>query len=34
LEPEFGAMVADEIGEVEWQMFVDRLASEGVSRSR
>jgi integrase len=34
LEPEFGPMVADEIGEVEWQMFVDRLASEGLSRSR
>jgi hypothetical protein len=34
LEPEFGAMVADETGEVGWQMFVDRLASEGVSRSR
>jgi integrase len=34
LELEFGPMVADEIGEVEWQMFVDRLASEGLSRSR
>jgi integrase len=34
LEPVFGPMVADEIGEVEWQMFVDRLASEGLSRSR
>ena len=34
LEPEFGAMIADEIGEIEWQMFVDRLASEGLSRSR
>ncbi len=34
LEPEFGPMVADEIGEVEWQMWVDRLASEGLSRSR
>lgn len=32
LEPEFGPMVADEI--LEWQMFVDRLASEGLSRSR
>lgn len=34
LEPEFGAMVADGIGEIEWQMWVDRLSSEGLSRSR
>lgn len=34
LEPEFGAMVAKEIGEVEWQMWIDRLASQGLSRSR
>ena len=34
LEPEFGAMVADEIGEIEWQMWVDRLSSEALSRSR
>jgi hypothetical protein len=32
--PEFGPMVADEIGEVEWQMWVDRLGGEGLSRSR
>ena len=34
LEPEFGPMVAEEIGEVEWQMWVDQLSSEGLSRSR
>jgi YD repeat-containing protein len=32
--PEFGPMVADEIGEIEWQMWVDRLSREGLSRSR
>jgi hypothetical protein len=34
LRPEFGAFVADDIGEVEWQMWVDRLSREGLSRSR
>jgi integrase len=34
LRPEFGPMVADEIGEIEWQMWVDRLSREGLSRSR
>ncbi len=34
LEPEFGPMIAEEIGEVEWQMWVDRLSTEGLSRSR
>jgi hypothetical protein len=34
LEPEFGPMIADEIGVIEWQMWVDRLSSEGLSRSR
>jgi integrase len=34
LRPEFGPMLADEIGEVEWQMWVDRLSREGLSRSR
>jgi hypothetical protein len=34
LEPEFGPMVAEEICEVEWQMWVDQLSSEGLSRSR
>jgi hypothetical protein len=34
LRPEFGPMPADEIGEVEWQLWVDRLSSEGLSRSR
>jgi integrase len=34
VRPEFGPMVADEIGEVEWQMWVDRLSREGLSRSR
>jgi hypothetical protein len=34
LRPEFGPMVADDIGEVEWQMWVDRLSREGLSRSR
>jgi integrase len=32
--PEFDPMVADEIGEIEWQMWVDRLSREGRSRSR
>ena len=27
-------MPADEIGEIEWQLWVDRLSSEGLSRSR
>jgi hypothetical protein len=27
-------MPADEIGEIEWQMWIDRLSSEGLSRSR
>jgi hypothetical protein len=30
LRPEFGPMVADDIGEVEWQMWVDRLSREDV----
>jgi integrase len=34
LRPEFGPMVADEINELEWQMWVDRLSREGLSRSR
>ena len=34
LEPEFGAMVADEISEVEWQIWIDRLSASGLSRSR
>jgi hypothetical protein len=34
LRPEFGPMVADEIGEIEWQMWADRLSREGLSRSR
>jgi integrase len=34
LRPELGPMVADEIGELEWQMWVDRLSREGLSRSR
>jgi hypothetical protein len=34
LQPEFGPMVADEISELEWQMWVDRLSREGLSRSR
>ena len=32
--PEFGADVADEITEVDWQLWVDRLSREGLSRSR
>lgn len=32
--PEFGPMVADDISELEWQMWVDRLGREGLSRSR
>ena len=27
-------MVAEEISEVEWQMWVDQLSREGLSRSR
>jgi hypothetical protein len=34
LRPEFGPFAADDIGEVEWQMWVDRLSREGLSRSR
>jgi integrase len=34
LKPEFGPMVAEEINEVEWQMWVDQLSREGLSRSR
>jgi integrase len=34
LEEEFGARPAAEIVEVEWQMWADRLAREGISRSR
>ena len=34
LRPEFGPMVTDDIGEVEWQMWADRLSREGLSRSR
>lgn len=34
LEPEFGPMVADDIGAIEWQMWADRLSREGLSRSR
>ena len=34
IRPEFGPMVADEISEVEWQMWVDQLSREGLSRSR
>jgi len=34
LDEEFGARPASEIVEVEWQMWADRLAREGLSRSR
>ena len=34
LRPEFGPMVAEEISEVEWQMWVDQFSREGLSRSR
>lgn len=34
LLPEFGARPAAEIGANEWQVFVDRLARDGLSRSR
>ena len=34
LKPEFGARPAGEIRPTEWQMFIDRLAREGLSRSR
>jgi hypothetical protein len=34
LRPEFGPMVAEEIGELEWQMWTDRLSREALSRSR
>jgi hypothetical protein len=33
LRPEFGPMPADDIGELEWQMWYDRLSREGLSRS-
>jgi integrase len=34
LRPEFGPMPADDIAEVEWQMWIDRLSREGLSRFR
>ncbi len=34
IEPEFGAFPAAKLDEVEWQMWVDRLSREGLSRSR
>jgi integrase len=34
LRPEFGPMPADDVAEVEWQMWVDQLSREGLSRSR
>jgi hypothetical protein len=34
VRPEFGPMVAEEISEIEWQMWVDQLSREGLSRSR
>lgn len=34
LVPEFGGQVAEEIGEVQWQVSVDELAASGLSRSR
>ena len=34
LDEEFGARPAAEIAEVDWQMWADRLAREGLSRSR
>jgi integrase len=34
LRPEFGPMPADDIGELEWQMWCDQLSREGLSRSR
>jgi hypothetical protein len=34
LRPEFGPMAAEDIGELEWQMWCDRLSREGLSRSR
>jgi integrase len=34
LRPEFGSFPADDIGEIEWQMWCDRLSREGLSRSR
>ena len=34
LVPEFGARPAAEVSSREWQLFVDRLAREGLSRSR
>lgn len=34
IRPEFGPMPADDIGEVEWQMWIDELSREGLTRSR
>jgi hypothetical protein len=34
LEPEFGARPASTIESLEWQMWVDRLSHQGLSRSR
>ena len=34
LRPEFGPFAADAINEVEWQMWIDRVSREGLSRSR
>jgi integrase len=34
LRTEFGPFPADDIGELEWQMWCDRLSREGLSRSR
>jgi hypothetical protein len=31
LRPEFGPFPADDIGELEWQMWCDRLSREGLS---
>jgi hypothetical protein len=34
VRPEFGPMPANDIGEVEWQMWIDELSREGLTRSR
>jgi hypothetical protein len=34
VRPAFGPMPADDIGEVEWQMWIDELSREGLTRSR
>ena len=34
LVPEFGGRHAAELTEVDWQLWVDRLSAEGLSRSR